>query len=55
LTGPWTLNLFARNVTNERGVLTSRSLLGAQATLNGPYITNFIPPRTIGLSVSRAF
>jgi iron complex outermembrane recepter protein len=55
LTGPWTLNLFARNVTNERGVLTSRSLLGAQATLDGPYITNFIPPRTIGLSVSRAF
>lgn len=55
LTGPWTVNLFARNVTNERGVLTSRSLLGAVALLNSPYITNFIPPRTVGLSVARDF
>jgi iron complex outermembrane receptor protein len=55
LTGPWTVSVFARNVTNERGVLSSRSLLGARATATGPYITNFITPRTIGLSVSRAF
>jgi iron complex outermembrane receptor protein len=55
LSGPWTVNVFARNVTNERGVLASRSLLGARSTLESPYITNFIPPRTIGLSVTRAF
>jgi iron complex outermembrane recepter protein len=55
LTGPWTVNVFARNVTNERGVLASRSLLGTAATLESPYITNFIPPRTIGVSVARVF
>ncbi len=53
-TDSWTVNLFARNVTDERGVLTSRTLQG-RALPTSTYITNFIQPRTIGLSVERSF
>ena len=52
--GPWTTNLFARNVTDARGVLSSRSLQGLQLPTS-TYITNFIQPRTIGFSVARSF
>jgi iron complex outermembrane receptor protein len=53
-TGPWTIDLSARNISNERGELTRRSLSG-RARLTSPYITNFIQPRTIGLSVAKSF
>ncbi|MDB5782045.1 TonB-dependent receptor [Caballeronia mineralivorans] len=52
--GPWTANLFARNVTDDRGVLSSRTLEGVQLPTS-IYITNFIQPRTLGLSVARSF
>jgi iron complex outermembrane receptor protein len=52
--GRWTSNLFARNVTDARGVLSSRSLQGLQLP-SSTYLTNFIQPRTIGLTVARSF
>ena len=52
--GPWTANLFARNVTDDRGVLSSRTLEPTQLPTS-MYITNFIQPRTLGLSVARSF
>jgi iron complex outermembrane receptor protein len=52
--GHWTGNLFARNVTDMRGVLSSRTLQGLQLPTS-TYLTKFIQPRTIGLTVARAF
>jgi len=45
----WTLNLYANNVEDRRGLLT-----GGRGTLYSD-IYYFIPPRTIGLSVAASF
>jgi outer membrane receptor protein involved in Fe transport len=45
----WTVNLFATNVLNKRGVLSG----GLGTTV--PAAFDYIQPRTIGLSASRAF
>jgi outer membrane receptor protein involved in Fe transport len=47
--GPWTLDLFANNVTDSRGVLSG----GTGAYL--PYAFHYLHPRTIGISVARTF
>jgi outer membrane receptor protein involved in Fe transport len=47
--GPWTASLFANNVTDKRG------LLGGGAGGVPPGVLVIIPPRTIGLNLSRTF
>jgi iron complex outermembrane recepter protein len=47
---PWTLNLFINNVTDRRGVL-----YGGLGSSTAPYEFDYITPRTIGISVDRAF
>jgi hypothetical protein len=49
-TGAWTANLYANNVADRRGVLS-----GSQANDLFPYAYIYIPPRTVGLSVSKTF
>lgn len=51
----WTATLYIRNATNRRGVLSSISADGAFALPTSTYLTNFIEPRTIGLSVACSF
>ncbi len=48
----WTLNMFVANLANERGV-SGGGPRGSAATAVAPFITNYIRPRTVGLSVSR--
>jgi len=50
----YTVTAFAKNVTNERGILRSTQITGSTPT-SGLWETNFITPRTIGLSVSKSF
>jgi outer membrane receptor protein involved in Fe transport len=45
----WTINLFANNVMNTRGVIS-----GGRGTLL-PYAFTYIEPRTVGLSVAKKF
>ena len=47
--GDWTANLFVNNVTDRRGLIS-----GGIGALN-PSLFTFIQPRTVGVSVSRAF
>jgi iron complex outermembrane recepter protein len=48
-TGPWTVNLFARNVGNERAQISAiNSLQDPEALLT-------VRPRTIGMNVTRTF
>jgi hypothetical protein len=44
---------FVKNVTNDRGVLSTQQQFAAANTL--PLHTAFIPPRTIGVSVLKEF
>lgn len=48
----WAIGLFARNVTDRRGVLSSTSDTPASLTTS-VYGTNFNPPRTFGLYLER--
>lgn len=50
----WTISLFARNLTDKRGVLGSTPQ-GARALTTSLYNTSVIQPRTVGLSASRSF
>ena len=50
----YTVTAFAKNVTNERGILRSVQITGSTPT-SGLWQTNFITPRMIGLSVSKSF
>jgi outer membrane receptor protein involved in Fe transport len=45
----WTVNLYANNVADKRGVI------GGGAGTFPPYAINYIQPRTVGLSVVRSF
>jgi outer membrane receptor protein involved in Fe transport len=47
--GPWSLNVYANNLTNNRAVIG-----GGIATLYSEYL-NIIPPRTVGMSLTKAF
>ena len=49
----WTFSLFARNVTNELGILGAVSEVADAST--GVYLLNVIRPRSYGLSVARDF
>ena len=49
ITGPWRINLFARNVTNERAQISTSNVAGQPIAL----ITN--RPRTIGVNLTRTF
>ncbi len=51
----WTVTLFANNVANSRGVLSTVSRAGSVATATGLYDTVYIQPLTVGLSVVRSF
>lgn len=51
----WTVTLFANNVTNTRGALSTISQSGSVATATSLYDTIYIQPLTVGLSVVRAF
>jgi iron complex outermembrane recepter protein len=48
-TGPWSVNLFARNVTNKRAEIT------ALAAEGNPLYFFTVRPRTFGLNVTRTF
>jgi iron complex outermembrane recepter protein len=50
----YTVTAFAKNVTNEQGILRSTQITGSTPT-SGLWETNFITPRTIGLSASKSF
>lgn len=54
VTDGYTVTAFAKNITNERGILKSTQITGSTPT-SGLWQTNFITPRTIGLSVSKSF
>jgi outer membrane receptor protein involved in Fe transport len=47
----WTMNVFANNVANKRGILVG----GADAISAGVNPVDYIQPRTIGLSVVKTF
>jgi outer membrane receptor protein involved in Fe transport len=49
----WTVSLFARNVTDEFGILGAEPETGDAST--GVYLLNIIRPRSFGLSVSKEF
>ena len=49
----WTLTLFAKNLTDERGLLGSSHELGAGTS--GRYNLTLIRPRAIGLSLAKDF
>ncbi len=49
--GDWTVNAFANNVADQRGILRG----GRDASLSLRYAFNYIQPRTIGLSIERSF
>lgn len=49
----WTLSVFARNLTDERGILSSATETAGGGT--GRYLLNIVHPRTIGLSVTKEF
>ncbi|WEK00220.1 MAG: TonB-dependent receptor [Candidatus Sphingomonas phytovorans] len=51
----WTIGLFVQNVTDKRGVISSTARRASRATLSDIFYTNFIQPRTIGVSVARKF
>jgi hypothetical protein len=48
--GPWGLRLYARNVTNSRGLL-----YGGLGTLPDPVQFQTIQPRTVGFNITRSF
>ena len=48
-TGPWSVNLFARNATNKRAEIT------ALAAEGNPLYFFTVRPRTFGLNVTRTF
>lgn len=49
----WSVNLYARNITDKRGVL-SAAAEGSQA-ITGVFGVNYVQPRTFGISVARNF
>lgn len=49
----WTFSVFARNLTNEEGVLGGAPETAGGGT--GRYVLTLVRPRTIGLSVAREF
>ena len=49
----WTLMLFAKNLTDERGIIGSSHEVGAGTT--GNYLLTVIRPRAIGLSLAKDF
>ena len=49
MTGAWRINLFARNVTNERAQVSASNVAGQPIAL----IT--VRPRTIGMNLTRTF
>lgn len=56
--GGWSLNLFAKNVTNERAVLGIAPLANAPSPAAIgliPYAAGILQPRTIGASISASF
>jgi hypothetical protein len=46
------LGLYVRNLTDERGQISAYTAI---AGVGGPNLVSFIRPRTIGLTLSRAF
>jgi iron complex outermembrane recepter protein len=53
-TNGYTVTLFVKNVTDERGVLLSSQINGSTPT-SGLWHTVFMVPRTVGLSITKAF
>lgn len=50
----WSLNVFATNVTDRRGIIGGSSR-GLSATTTVPYSVVYIRPRTVGVSIERKF
>lgn len=48
--GSWSVDLFANNLTDRRGILTR-----GQDTGGPPYSVTYIQPRTVGLNVAKSF
>ncbi len=51
----WLLSLYANNVTDTRGVLSTTSQGGTTATVANIYNTVYVQPLTVGASVQRRF
>ena len=51
----WLLSLYANNVTNTRGALSTVSQGGTAATMSSIYNTIYVQPLTVGASVQRRF
>jgi outer membrane receptor protein involved in Fe transport len=49
----WTINLYANNVTNRRVVLDGGLDFGANFSNPNTFI--YLQPRTVGVTVARAF
>jgi outer membrane receptor protein involved in Fe transport len=48
----WLINLFANNVADKRGITGYSFYDGASAAA---WVASIIPPRTVGLNVSKSF
>ncbi|MET0256784.1 MAG: TonB-dependent receptor [Luteibacter sp.] len=51
--GPWTLQAYVKNLTNERGItsLTSETI----DPQGSPFAASYVPPRTVGVNVTYDF
>ena len=51
----WTINLFVDNVSDRRGLVGAGGISTVSQTQSDPFYVTYIRPRTVGLSVSKAF
>ena len=51
----YTVTAYAKNITNERGILSSIPANYTSYTMSGVWHTSVITPRTVGISISKAF
>lgn len=54
ITKGYTITTYVKNISNERGILFSTPNSGSYA-MNGSWRTTILTPRTLGISVSKAF
>lgn len=51
----WTISLFVDNVADRRGMVGAGGISSVSQTQSDPFYVTYIRPRTVGLSVSKAF
>ncbi len=51
----WTMSLFVDNATDRRGMVGAGGISSTSQTQSDPFYVTYIRPRTVGLSVAKAF